>query len=77
MSRSDEREIKTISFTNEYKEELKKINKEKNGSKLVCKLLREYYKKIGDEYTMENLEDDMMHIKEVLDRILKSLGENS
>ena len=77
MSRSDEREIKTISFTNEYKEELKKLNLEKNGSRLICKLLREYYERTGEGYNMEKLEDDMIHIKEVLDKILKSLGENS
>lgn len=77
MSKADEREIKTISFTNEYKEELKKLNAEKNGSRLICKLLREYYEKTGDVYTMEKLEDDMIHIKEVLEKILESLGENS
>lgn len=77
MSRDDERTIKTISFTNEYKEELRKLNNEKNSSKLICKLLREYYKRLGDDYTMEDLEKDMTHIKEILEKILKSLGGNS
>lgn len=77
MGKADEREIKTISFTNEYKEELKKLNAEKNGSRLICKLLREYYEKTGEGYNMAKLEDDMTHIKEVLEKILKGLGENS
>lgn len=73
----DERSIKVISFKNEYKEELCKLNSEKNASNLICKLLREYYKKQGDDYCMEDMEKDMVHIKEVLDKILESLGGNS
>ena len=67
------RETKGISFTNEYREELNKLNNEENGSKLVCKLLREHY---SDKYSISNVEDDMVHIKEVLEDIRKRLGGN-
>ena len=65
------RERKIISFTKEYEYELAKLSNEKNGSRLVCELLREYYK---GGYNMEQLGEDIKHIKEVLDEVLKGLG---
>lgn len=62
-----ERKIKGISFINEYMEELEKLNKEENGSRLVCELLREYYKR---DYSMKDLKIDIEYIKKILeDRI--------
>ena len=71
---SDTRERKIISFTNEYKHEMRLLTQEDNASNLVCKLLRKHYK---GGYNMEKLEEDMEHIKEVLDKVLKGLGDKS
>lgn len=60
-----ERRIKGISFINEYTEELEKLNKEENGSRLVCELLRGYYN--TSSYTMEDLKEDIEHIKSILE----------
>ena len=38
------RNIKAISFTDEYTNEFIKLNKEANASLLVCELLKEHYK---------------------------------
>lgn len=65
------REIKGISFTDEYKFELARLTNEDNGSRLVCELLRSYY---NNDYTFTNVKHDMVHIKEVLNYIVEKLN---
>lgn len=65
------REIKGISFTDEYKLELAKLVNEENGSRLVCELLRNHY---NNEYSFPNIENDMVHIKDVLKDIVEKLN---
>lgn len=80
MRNSDEdtRSVKGISFTNEYREEYEKLCNERNGSRLVCKLLREYYNKLDPSiYDMRKLGEDMESIKDVLERILEGLGNKA
>lgn len=61
-----------INFSKEYKEEYDKLIKEDNASKLVCKLLREYYNgksiendKISEIYNMiKNINTKDIEIEE-------------
>lgn len=68
------REVKGISFTDDYKYEMARLTNEKNGSKLVCELLRSYY---NNEYSFSNIENDMVHIKDVLNDIVEKLSKKN
>ena len=58
------RNIKAISFTDEYINEFIKLNKESNASLLVCELLKEHYK--TNQYDFKGVKRDLEHIKVIL-----------
>ena len=68
------RNIKAISFTEEYINEFIKLNKESNASLLVCELLKEYYK--TNKYGFKGVKRDLEHIKLILDDLVTMLEIN-
>ena len=68
------RNIKAISFTDEYTNEFIKLNKESNASLLVCELLREHYKL--NEYSFKGVKRDLEHIKVILKDVITMLEVN-
>ena len=68
------RNIKAISFTEEYINEFIKLNKESNASLLVCELLKEHYK--SNEYNFKGVKRDLEHIKTILDDLVTMLEIN-
>ena len=68
------RNIKAISFTDEYTNEFINLNKESNASLLVCELLREHYKL--NEYSFKGVKRDLEHIKVILNDIVTMLEIN-
>ena len=65
------RNIKAISFTDEYTNEFIKLNKESNASLLVCELLKEHYK--SNEYNFKGVKRDLEHIKLILNDLVTML----
>ena len=65
------RNIKAISFTEEYTNEFIKLNKESNASLLVCELLKEHYK--SNQYSFKGIKRDLEHIKLILDDLVAML----
>ena len=68
------RNIKAISFTDEYTNEFIKLNKESNASLLVCELLKEHYK--FNNYNLKDVKKDLEHIKEILKDVITILEIN-
>ena len=68
------RNIKAISFTDEYTNEFIKLNKEGNASLLVCELLRDHYK--TNQYDFKSVKRDLEHIKLILDDLVTILEIN-
>ena len=68
------RNIKAISFTDEYANEFIKLNKESNASLLVCELLKEHYK--SNKYNFKGVKRDLEHIKLILDDLVTMLEIN-
>ena len=68
------RNIKAISFTDEYTNEFIKLNKEGNASLLVCELLREHYK--TNQYDFKGIKRDLEHIKGILKDVITMLEVN-
>ena len=68
------RNIKAISFTEEYTDEFIKLNKESNASLLVCELLKEHYK--SNKYNFKGVKRDLEHIKSILDDLVTMLEIN-
>ena len=68
------RNIKAISFTDEYTNEFIKLNKEGNASLLVCELLREHYR--ANQYDFRGVKRDLEHIKVILNDIVTMLEIN-
>lgn len=64
------RQVKGISFTEEYTNEYIQLSKESNGSLLVCELLREHY---NNSYNMQSVKRDMMQLKSMLADIMQML----
>ena len=69
------RNIKAISFTEEYTNEFIKLNKEANASVLVCELLKEHYK--ANQYNFKGVKRDLEHIKLILDDLVVMLETKS
>ena len=65
------RNVKAISFTNEYLNEFNKLNKENNASLLVCELLKEHYRLDG--YNFKDIKKDLEYIKLMLQDITTML----
>ena len=65
------RNIKAISFTEEYTNEFIKLNKESNASLLVCELLKEHYR--SNQYDFKGVKRDLEHIKLILDDLVTML----
>ena len=68
------RNIKAISFTEEYINEFINLNKESNASLLVCELLKEHYK--TNKYNFKGVKRDLEHIKSILDDLVTMLEIN-
>ena len=68
------RNIKAISFAEEYTNEFIKLNKEANASLLVCELLKEHYK--TNQYNFKGVKRDLEHIKLILDDLVTMLEIN-
>ena len=68
------RNIKAISFTEEYTNEFIKLNKESNASLLVCELLKEHYK--SNKYNLKGVKRDLEHIKSILNDLVIMLEIN-
>lgn len=68
------RNIKAISFTDEYTNEFIKLNKESNASLLVCELLKEHYK--VNQYDLKGVKRDLEHIKVILKDVITMLEVN-
>ena len=68
------RNIKAVSFTDEYANEFIKLNKESNASLLVCELLREHYR--ANQYDFRGVKRDLEHIKVILNDIVTMLEIN-
>lgn len=49
----------------EYEKEYKKLEKEKNKSKLVCELLRKYYQEEEDKDMLQKIYDIVSNLKNV------------
>ena len=65
------RNIKAISFTDEYMNEFIKLNKESNASLLVCELLKEHYK--TNQYDFKSVRRDLEHIKLMINDLVTML----
>ena len=65
------RNIKAISFTDEYLNEFNLLNKEANASLLVCELLKEHYK--TNQYDFKGVKRDLEHIKLILNDLVTML----
>ena len=65
------RNIKAISFTEEYTNEFNKLSEENNASLLVCELLKGYYK--TNQYDFKGVKRDLEHIKLILNDLVTML----
>lgn len=65
------RNVKGISFTEEYSNEYMQLQKESNASQLICELLRDHYK--HEDYNLRCVKRDLTHIKEILKDIMQTL----
>ena len=65
------RQVKGISFSEEYMHEYLLLQRENNASQLVCELLRDYYK--HEDYNLRCVKRDLTHIKEILKDIMQTL----
>lgn len=67
-----DRQIKAISFTEEYKSEYDKLLKEGNASLLICELVRDHYNK---RYGLKDIEKDLKYIKTDLRYLKRKLED--
>lgn len=65
------RQVKGISFSDEYMHEYLLLQRENNASQLICELLREHYK--HEDYNLRCVKRDLTHIKEILKDIMQVL----
>lgn len=65
------RQVKGISFSEEYMHEYLLLQRENNASQLICELLRDYYK--HEDYNLRCVKRDLTHIKEILKDIMQTL----
>lgn len=65
------RQVKGISFSDEYMHEYLLLQRENNASQLVCELLRDHYK--HEDYTLRSVKRDLTHIREILGDIMQVL----
>ena len=65
------RQVKGISFSEEYMHEYLLLQRENNASQLICELLRNYYK--HEDYNLRCVKRDLTHIKEILKDIMQVL----
>lgn len=65
------RQVKGISFSEEYMHEYLLLQRENNASQLICELLRNYYK--HEDYNLRCVKRDLTHIKEILKDIMQTL----
>ena len=65
------RQVKGISFSEEYMHEYLLLQRENNASQLVCELLRDHYK--HEDYNLRCVKRDLTHIKEILKDIMQTL----
>ena len=65
------RQVKGISFSEEYMHEYLLLQRENNASQLVCELLRDHYK--HEDYNLRCVKRDLTHIREMLNDIMQIL----
>lgn len=65
------RQVKGISFSEEYMHEYLLLQRENNASQLVCELLRDHYK--HEDYNLRCVKRDLTHIREILKDIMQVL----
>lgn len=65
------RQVKGISFSEEYMHEYLLLQRENNASQLICELLRDHYK--HEDYNLRCVKRDLTHIKEILKDIMQVL----
>lgn len=65
------RQVKGISFSEEYMHEYLLLQRENNASQLICELLRDHYK--HEDYNLRCVKRDLTHIKEILKDIMQTL----
>lgn len=65
------RQVKGISFSDEYMHEYLLLQRENNASQLICELLRDHYK--HEDYNLRCVKRDLTHIKEILKDIMQTL----
>lgn len=65
------RQVKGISFSDEYMQEYLMLQREHNASQLICELLREHYS--HNDYNLRCVKRDLTHIKEILNDIVQML----
>lgn len=65
------RQVKGISFSDEYMNEYLLLQRENNASQLICELLRDHYK--HEDYNLRCVKRDLTHIKEILKDIMQVL----
>lgn len=65
------RQVKGISFSDEYMREYLLLQRENNASQLICELLRDHYK--HEDYNLRCVKRDLTHIKEILKDIMQTL----
>lgn len=65
------RQVKGISFSDEYMHEYLLLQRENNASQLICELLRDHYK--HEDYNLRCVKRDLTHIKEILKDIMQVL----
>nr|DAE54197.1 MAG TPA: hypothetical protein [Caudoviricetes sp.] len=65
------RQVKGISFSDEYMNEYLLLQRENNASQLICELLRDHYK--HEDYNLRCVKRDLTHIKEILKDIMQTL----
>lgn len=67
-----DRQIKAISFTEEYQNEYNKLLKEGNASLLICELVRDHYNR---NYGISDIGKDLKIIKKDLRYIKRKLED--
>ena len=65
------RQVKGISFSDEYMHEYLLLQRENNASQLICELLRDHYK--HEDYNLRCVKRDLTHIREILKDIMQVL----
>lgn len=65
------RQVKGISFSDEYMQEYLMLQREHNASQLICELLREHYS--HNDYNLRSVKRDLTHIREILGDIMQVL----